>query len=59
MNSIAPSQIHPKQFGFQTKNSLLQLADYIENAHKKKASVTYSLYLDYEKAFDIVLQRVV
>ena len=46
-------KIHPKQFGFQTrKNSVLQLLDYLEYAHKMKTLVTYTLYLDYEKAFD-------
>ena len=45
-------KIHPKQFGFRSrKNSVLQLTDYLEYAHRMKTLVTYTVYLDYEKAF--------
>ena len=46
-------KIHPKQFGFRSrKNSVLQLIDYLEYAHRMKTLVTYTVYLEYEKAFD-------
>ena len=48
-------KIHPKHFGFQSrKNSVLQLKDYLELAHRMKTSVTYTVYLDNEKAFEKV-----
>ena len=48
-------KIHPRQFGFQSrKNSVLELLDYLEFAHRMRTLVTYPVYLDYEKAFDKV-----
>ena len=48
-------KIHAKQFRFQSrKNSVLQLIDYLEYAHGMKTLITYTVYLDYEKAFDKV-----
>ena len=48
-------KIHPKQFGFQSsKNSVLKFFDYLEYAHRMKTSVVFTVYLDYEKAFDKV-----
>ena len=48
-------KIHPKQFGFQSiKNSVLQLKDYLEYAHRMKTLVTFTVFLDNEKAFDKV-----
>ena len=48
-------KIHPKQFGFQSiKNFLLQIIDYLENAHRLKTLVTYNVYLDSEKALEKV-----
>ena len=38
----------------QEKNSVLQLTDYLEYAHRIKTLVNYTVYLDHEKAFDKV-----
>ena len=48
-------KIHPKQFGCQSrKNSVSQLIDYLEYAHRLRTWVTSTVYLDDEKAFDKV-----
>ena len=49
------SKLHPKQFGFQShKSSVLQLIDYLECVYLEKSINRFSVYFDYEKAFDNV-----
>ena len=44
-------KIHPKQFHFHSRK-ILQLIDYLEYANRMKTLVTFTVYLNYEKAFD-------
>ena len=50
---LSKHQIHRKQFGFQSrKNAVLQLFDYLETLHSNTSHTLFTIYLDYEKAFD-------
>ena len=56
---LCKAQLHPKQFGFQSrKNAVLQLIDYLETLYRNKSSTLFSVYLDYEKAFDKVPHKI-
>ena len=54
------SKLHPKQLGFQAKKSaIIQLVDFLECVHSQKCcDISYSIHLDYEKAFDKVPHNV-
>ena len=54
------SKLHPEQFGFQAKKSaIIQLVDFLECVHSQKCcDISYSIHLDYEKAFDKVPHNV-
>ena len=56
---LCKAQLHPKQFGFQSrKNAVLQLRDYLETLYGNKSSTLFSVYLDYEKAFDKIPNKI-
>ena len=49
------SKLQPKPFGYQSqKSSVLQLIDYLECVYHEKSVNRFSVYFDYEKAFDKV-----
>ena len=52
------TDFHPQQLGFRQKSSVLQLIEYIENIHRHNASCTFTIYLDYERAFDKVSRSI-
>ena len=54
-NDLLKNKIYPRQYGFQSKKSTIcQLLEYVNYLYLNKGDILFSIYFDYEIAFDRV-----
>ena len=52
---LLKNKIYPRQYGFQSrKSTICQLLEYVNYLYLDKGDILFSIYFDYEKAFDHV-----